>query len=189
MRFARFIAPIALLSASTPAMAELKSEYPSLVGEFLKSCAEGELTAPAREAALAANGWAKAGVSIDPKSFNISRAIEKNFDFAKPLTTSQWSKTIDGATMTAVVATYPEKRRYPTLCAVVAPDVKQGWTYADQMRDGMKTLGIKGKSTDLPHYFEFASKLANGRPARAEVFGRSQALGGRQKAMHLYIAY
>jgi hypothetical protein len=188
MNLFRYIVPVVLVAASSPALAEPTSEYPTLVSEFLKGCAEGELAAPAREAALAANGWTKGEVSIDPKTLNISGAIEKNFDFAKPVGISQWSKTIDGAAMTAIVATYPEKRRYPTLCAVIAPDVKQGWTYADAMKDGMKALGIRGKSTDLPHYFEFASKLANGRPARAEVFGRSQALG-RQKSMHLYLAF
>ena len=188
MTFTRIIAGLAMIFAASPALAEPTSEYPSLVGEFLKSCTEGELTAAAREAALASNGWTKGDVSIEPKSLNISRAIDKNFDFAKPLTISQWSKTIDGAAMTALVATYPEKRRYPTLCAVIAPDVQYGWTYSDAMKAGMKGLGIKGKSTDLPHYFEYASKLANGSPARAELFGRSQALG-RQKAMHLYIAF
>jgi hypothetical protein len=182
------LAPFTLLLAANPAVAEPKAEYPSLIGEFLKACAEGELTPSAREAALATNGWTKSEVTVDPKSLNISGAIEKNFDFAKPLTINQWTKTIDGAAMTAVVATYPEKRRYPALCAVIAPDVKQGWTYSDAMREGMKALGIKGKSTDLPHYFEYASKLANGRPARAELFARSQALG-RQKAMHLYLAF
>jgi hypothetical protein len=188
MRVGLLVAPVALLMVAAPAIAEPVAEYPSLVGEFLQGCAEGELTASAREAALAANGWTRGEVSIDPKSLNISGAIDKNFDFSKPLTISQWAKSIDGAPMTAVVATYSGKRRYPTLCTVIAPDVKQGWTYADAMKDGMKALGIKGKSTDLPHYFEYASKLANGRPARAELFARSQALG-RQKAMHLYIAF
>ncbi len=188
MSLARLIAPLAFAALATPAHAELTAEYPNLVGEFIKGCAEGDLTAPAREAALAADGWTKAEVSIDPKALNISRAIDKNFDFAKPITISQWSKSIDGAEVSALVATYPEKRRYPTLCAMVVPNVQYGWPYADAMKAGMKGLGIKGKSNDLPHYFEFASKLANGRPARAELFGRSQALG-QEKAMHLYIAY
>lgn len=188
MKLTFHIAPFALLLVASPASAEPTSEYPNLVGEFLQGCAQGELTASAREVAFATNGWVKGDVSIDPKTLNISGAIDKNFDFAKPLTISQWTKTIDGAPVIALVATYPEKRRYPTLCGVIVPEVKHGWTYHDAMKEGMKGLGIKGKSTDLPHYFEFASKLANGRPARAELFGRSQALG-RQKAMHLYIAF
>jgi hypothetical protein len=188
MSLARHIASLTLLLMAVPAHAEPTAEYPSLMGEFMKGCAEGDLTAQSREAALAANGWAKADVSIDPKSLNMSRAIDKNFDFAKPVTISQWNKSVDGAAVTALVATFPEKRRYPTLCAMIVPNVQYGWPYADAMKAGMKSLGIKGKSTDLPHYFEFASKLANGRPARAELFGRSQALG-KEKAMHLYIAY
>jgi hypothetical protein len=187
MRFGRLLAPIALL-ASGAASAAPTAEYPSLVGEFLKGCAEGELSAPAREAALSANGWVKTDASIDTKALNISGAIEKNFDFAKPLTVSQWTKMIDGTAMTAIVATYPEKRRYPGICAVIAPNVQYGWTYHDAFKAGMKQLGIKAKSTDLPHYFENASKLPDGRPVRAELLGRSQALG-RQKAMHLYIAF
>jgi hypothetical protein len=182
------VAGLTLGLAAAPATAEPVAEYPNVVGEFLKGCTEGELTATAREAALAANGWTKAEVTIDPKALNISRAIDKNFDFAKPVTVSQWTKTIDGAPTSAIVATYPEKRRYPSLCAIIVPDVKQGWTYHDAMQAGMQSLGIKGKSTDLPHYFEYASKLANGHPARAELFARSQALG-QQKAMHLYIAF
>jgi len=188
MRLTHITASLALIFAASPALAEPTAEYPSLVGEFLKGCSEGELTAAAREAALASNGWTKGDVSIDPKSLNISGAIDKNFDFAKPLTISQWSKTIDGKAMTALVATYPEKRRYPAICVMIAPDVQYGWTYSDALKAGMKGLGIKAKSTDLPHYFEYASKLPDGRPVRAELFGRSQALG-RQKAMHLYIAF
>lgn len=178
------------MAAASPAAAEVKAEYPGVVPEFLKTCAEGELSVAAREAVFAADpAWTSETPTIDVPKLGISRALDRNFDFSKPDTVKQWSRQIDGVTVRAVLATFPGKRRYPAICAFVVPQVKAGWPYDDAFEPGVKAIGLKGKSTDLPHYFEYSGKVgAEKRPVRAELFGRTQAVADKD-AMHLYIAF
>jgi hypothetical protein len=174
--------------ADTPAFAQQQPEYPGLVPAFLKACVDGELSVAARETAMAAEGWAETAVNVDVPSFNISGALDRNFEFSKPLSVKQWEKQIDGSRVRAVVATFPEKRRYPTICAFVASNVKSGWPYNEAFADGIKSTGLKGKSTDLPHYFEYSGKVGGTKPVRAEVSGRTRVVPDKN-AMHLYIAF
>ncbi len=184
--------PLALagMLTVTSAAAEVAAEYPGVVPEFLTACAAGELSAAAREAAFVADpAWTAETADVDVPKLGISRAIDRNFDFSKPASVKQWSRTIDGAKVQAVLATFPGKRRYPTICAFIVPGVKAGWPYDDAFAAGVKPLGLKGKSTDLPHYFEYSGKVGpEKRPVRAELFGRTQSVADKD-AMHLYIAF
>ncbi|MEA2998272.1 MAG: hypothetical protein QOK17_105 [Sphingomonadales bacterium] len=187
----RMLSALTLLLATAPvAAAEAPPEYPSAVPTFLDACVTGELSAAAREAAMQAQGWtAVAAPTIDVAKFGLSKAIERNFDYSKPVTVRQWMKLVDGSPVQAVLATFPAGRRYPTLCAVTFPNVKAAWPYDDAFEAGVKPLGLKGKSTDLPHYYEYSGKIGpEKRPARAEIFSRSQA-SGQKNSMHLYIAF
>ncbi|TMJ14895.1 MAG: hypothetical protein E6G94_08495 [Alphaproteobacteria bacterium] len=187
----KLLPAIALLLASSAATAaEAPAEYPSAVQTFLDVCVTGELSVAAREAALQAGGWTPvAEPTLDVPAFGISKAIEKNFNYSKPVSVREWTKSVDGAPVQAVLATFPADRRYPNLCALTFPDVKAAWPYRDAFDAGVKALGLKGKSTDLPHYFEYSGKLgADKKPARAEIFSRSQATG-EKNSMHLYIAF
>ncbi len=175
--------------SAAPAAAELKAEYPNVVPEFLKSCMAGELSSAAREAAFAADpAWTSESPDTDVPKLGISRAIDRNFDYSKPTSIKQWSRTIDGVRVRAVLASFPAKRRYPTICAFVVPNVKAGWPYDEAFEAGVKAIGLRGKSTDLPHYFEYSGKIGGKRPVRAELFGRTQAVPDKG-AMHLYIAF
>ena len=61
--------------------------------------------------------------------------------------------------------------------------------YADELRAAFKAFGIKGKSVDLVHYFEFAGKYgAEKHPVRGEIFSRSLS-GERKETTHIYVAY
>lgn len=183
------LASVAVLALAGPAAAEMQAEYPGVVPLFLQTCVSGELTLAAREAAIAADqGWQSEAATVDVPALGISRALDKNFDYSKPLSVKQWSRVVDGVTVRAVLATFPEKRRYPSLCALVVPGVKAGWTYNDAFALGVKAIGLKGKSTDLPHYFEYSGKVGGTRPVRAEVFGRTQSVP-EKNGMHLYIAF
>jgi len=186
----RTLLALALLLPTAATAAEAPPEYPSAVQTFLDACVVGELTAPAREAALLAGGWTPVSVpTVDVPKFAISKAIDRNFDYSKPVSVRQWTKTVDGAPVQAVLATFPAGRRYPTLCALTFPNVKAAWPYDDAFEAGVKPLGLKGKSTDLPHYYEYSGKVGpDKRPARAEIFSRSQA-SGEKNSMHLYIAF
>jgi hypothetical protein len=175
--------------AAAPAAAEVQAEYPGVVTEFERACVAGELSVAARETAFASNGWTAETPDVDVPKFGISKAIDRNFDYSKPDSVKQWSRVMDGAKVRAVLATFPGKRRYPTLCAFVVPGVKAGWPYNDAFKAIVKSVGLKGKSTDLPHYFEYSGKVGpDKRPVRAEVFGRTQAVADKN-ALHLYIAF
>jgi len=179
-----------LLMAPPVAAAEAPPEYPSAVQTFLDACVTGELSPSAREAAIQSAGWTPVATpTVDVAKFGISKAIERNFDYSKPVTVRQWTKMVDGSPVQAVLATFPAGRRYPTLCALTFPNVKAAWPYDDAFEAGVKAIGLKGKSTDLPHYYEYSGKIGpEKRPARAEIFSRSQA-SGEKNSMHLYIAF
>jgi hypothetical protein len=59
---------------------------------------------------------------------------------------------------------------------------------SEAFADGIKSIGLKGKSTDLPHYFEYSGKVGGTKPVRAEVSGRTRVVPDKN-AMHLYIAF
>jgi hypothetical protein len=183
-----FLLAAALLAPAT-ASAQQPPEYPGVVPAFLKACVEGTLTVDAREAAIVADGWTAQSPTVEVKNFNISGAIDKNFDFSKPTGVKEWTRTIDGVPVRLVLASFPEKRRYPALCGVVTGPVKGGWPYDDAFEAGVKAIGLKGKSTDLPHYFEYSGKVDGGaHPVRAELSGRTRVVTDKD-AMHLYIAF
>src|SRR5207253_304655 len=125
----KLLPAIALLLASSAATAaEAPAEYPSAVQTFLDVCVTGELSVAAREAALQAGGWTPvAEPTLDVPAFGISKAIEKNFNYSKPVSVREWTKSVDGAPVQAVLATFPADRRYPNLCALTFPDVKAAW--------------------------------------------------------------
>lgn len=164
--------------------------YPGLVPTFDAACLSGDLTVPAREAAIAAGGWQQSNAGgIDVDAFQITAALEVNFNFREPDSLRVWTKTVDGASAKLVLATYPSKRRYQTLCGIIMPQSGGAIAYYDQLDALLKSKGIKGKSTDLPHYFEWASKLGPDKnPVRAEILSRSHVLQGTRD-IHLYIAF
>ena len=177
-----------LTIASQPSAAALVAEYPDAVPAFATACVKGELTLAAREAALAADGWVPdSSPDVNVPGFNKSGALDHNFDFTKPETVRQWSKTVDGVRARAVLATFPADRRYPALCAVLFPEVRNVLAYDDAFRDLAKSIGLKGKSFDAPHYVEYSGKI-DGKPVRAEALSRSAA-APQQKSMHLYVAF
>lgn len=189
MKALHYAAVLAASAYAAPATAELTAEYPTVVSLFAKTCVEGELTPAAREQAIVTDGgWAAVEPTVNVPGFGISRAIDRNFDYSKPTSIKQWSRSIDGVTVQLVLATFPDKRRYPALCALLVPNVKAGWPYDDAFEAAVKAIGLKGKSTDLPHYFEYSGKVNGAHPVRAEIFGRSQAMA-EKNTMHLYIAF
>ncbi len=165
-------------------------EYPSAVSTFNDVCLTGAFDPAMKIAVLEAKGWTKdAAVTVDIPKLEISRAIEKNYRFKKIESSEQWSGTIDGAPARFVFASFPEKERYPHLCALVMEGAKNAIPYGTELKEDFKQFGIKGKSVDLVHYYEFAGKVgAEKHPARGEIFTRSQA-GQAKETMHIYLAY
>ena len=183
-------AALALLTIGTAATAQPAAELPSAVATFEKVCLAGGLDPAARPASLAAAGWRKAATtSIDVRKLGISKAIDRSYDFSKPELAEQWDGTVDGRSASVLLARFPAKRRYTSLCALTVEGVRNAMPYSDQLKAAFGSFGIKGKSVDLVHYYEYAGKVgADKHPVRGEIFTRSQATGGRD-TMHIYVAY
>ncbi|WP_088182009.1 hypothetical protein [Sphingobium sp. Z007] len=190
MRFSLFLTAAIVAVAPSIAVAEPVAEVPGAVAAFQRVCLAGGVDPAAPAAKLAAAGGVKdATVTIDVPALAISRAISKNYDFSKPLAVEQWSGSVDGRTAKFVIASFPEKRRYPHLCALVVDGVASALPYADDLKAAFKSFGIGAKSVDLVHYFEYAGKVgSDNHPVRGEIFTRSQA-SGAEKSMHIYVAY
>lgn len=168
-----------------------QAEYPGAVAAFSKVCLVPGVNPADRIAALAADsGWKEDGASsVDVPKMSISRAIDKNYSFAKPQAVRQWSGQIDGKPARFVLASFTPKERYPNLCALVLEGVRNALPYSDETKAAFKAWGIGGKSVDLVHYFEFAGKVGPDKhPARGELFTRSLA-GQAKETTHLYLAY
>jgi hypothetical protein len=157
---------------------------------FAETCTSGALTPEAIEARLAAdNAWVPVSdQDLAADQFGTVKSMVPVTDFKKPLGYRQWRRTVDGKEVRAVLASFGEKSRYRTLCALLVPDVKAAFPYFDGFEDAMKALGLKGKSTDLPHYQEYSGKLADGRKARGDIFSRTRVLQPGDN-MHMYIAF
>jgi hypothetical protein len=181
-------AAVAVASAATAAPPPVD---PSVLPLFQKTCISGELTRAGLEAAIVANGGWTADPAPPPNFDQLGtvKSLSPIYDFKKPENVKSWSRTVDGKVVRVVLADYPPKKSaYTTVCALLVPNVKNGMAYFDGVRDLMKSVGLKGKSTDLPHYVEFSGKLADGRKARGDLFSRSQVTGERE-TMHIYIAF
>jgi len=182
---------LAMLTASGGAAAAPQPDDNVMVPLFLDACAKGDLTYEAREAAIAADSqWVAAADTddLDIAAFGKVPSISINFDYRHPTAVREWTRTADGKTIRLVLARFPADRRYPTLCGLLVPDVRNVFPYSDPFEAGVKAIGLKGKSTDLPHYFEYSGKLPGGRPARGDIFSRTRVLGGGDN-MHMYVAF
>ncbi|HEX8124267.1 MAG TPA: hypothetical protein VF548_01660 [Allosphingosinicella sp.] len=157
---------------------------------FAQTCTSGPLTAEAIEARLSADAaWSPlSDRDLAADEFGTVKSMQPIGDFKKPTGYKQWRRTVDGKEVRAVLASFEGKGRYKTLCALLVPDVKNAFPYFDGFKDAMKAAGLKGKSTDLPHYQEYSGKLADGRKARGDIFSRTRVLQPGDN-MHMYIAF
>lgn len=180
----------ALIALPTVAVAQPVAEASNAVKTFSNICLTGGVEAGARRTAVLAAGWKRDSIAtIDVQKFAISKAIERNFDFSKPENSEQWSGIVDGKAAKIVLAKFPTKRRYVNICAIVIDGVKNAMPFGGELKSSFATFGIKGKSVDLVHYYEFAGKVGpNKHPVRGEIFTRSQA-SGSPDSMHIYVAY
>lgn len=188
MRRAMFPAALAALMLS-PAGAAIPDDT-VMAPLFAETCTSGTLSAEAIEARLNSNAmWMKlTDQDLAADEFGTVKSMQPIGDFKKPAAYQQWRRTVDGKQVRAVLVSFEGKGRYKTLCALLVPDVKAAFPYFDGFEDAMKALGLKGKSTDLPHYQEYSGKLADGRKARGDIFSRTRVLQPGNN-MHMYIAF
>ncbi len=182
----------AMVIAATPgfAVAQSVAEVPGAVAAFQRVCLAGGIDPAAPAARLAAAGGRKdADVTVNVTALEMAPTLDKNFDFTGPLATEQWTGTVDGRTARFVLASFPDKRRYTHVCALVIDNVSHAMPYASEIKAAFKQFGIDTKYTRLVHYLEYAGKVGSDKhPVRGEIFTRSKA-SGAEKSMHIYVAY
>lgn len=183
------LAAAAVVLASSPAASAI-AEDSMMVPLFAQACAADAPSAEAIEARMSSDGaWQRlTDTDLAVEEFGTVRSMQPIGDFKKPAGYAQWRRTVDGKEVRVVLARFEGKGRYKTLCALLVPDVKNMFPYLDSFDEAMKTLGLKGKSTDLPHYREYSGKLADGRKARGDIFSRTRVLEPGHN-MHMYIAF
>lgn len=186
---ARAVLAVALAAAGGPAAAAIADDE-VMVPLFVQACASGTPGAEAIEARMNADpAWQRlSDTDLAVDEFGTVKSMQPIGDFKKPAGYRQWRRTVDGKEVRIVLASFEGKGRYKTLCALLVPDVKNMFPYLDGFDDAMKAVGLKGKSTDLPHYREYSGKLADGRKARGDIFSRTPVMKPGDN-MHMYIAF
>jgi hypothetical protein len=181
----------ALLAAFPSFAAAQQAEDSTLVSLFLQTCTRGEVNADAILAGVSdAGDW----IEIPNPTVNV-RALAQvpsqtvlRGAFPQPESVRQWQRTWNGRQVTLAFATFPERNAHRYVCMILVPDIRNAIPYLTAMREGMRSIGLSARSTDLPHYQEYAGRLSDRRRARADIFSRSQAVTERN-TMHLYIAF
>ena len=167
------------------------AEYPSAVSSFNRVClTQGTNPSDRVTAVKALTGWTlDDNVTVDVRKLAISKSMGNMLQFPKPVTVEQWSGPLDGRSARFVFASFPAKAAYPNLCALVFEDATNAMSYSDELGQAFKQFGIKGKSVDLVHYFEYSGKIgAEKHSVRGEIFTRSIA-GQNRDTAHIYVAY
>lgn len=182
--------PLALVLVSPPASAEVQAEDPSIVPLFHELCTSGGVNAGATLARVAADGdWSEASApSVDLRALEQVPSRLTTGVFRRSESVRQWQRTVNGRQLTLVVATLPERSVYRHVCALFAPDIRNAMPYFEAFRDGMRAIGLSGRSNDLPHYTEYGGRLTDRRRAHADMFSRSRAVQ-TPRTMHLVIVY
>lgn len=183
-------AAIAFALTGSPAAAELQPEDAGLVPLFLQTCTRPDMNAEAILAAVAGSpDWTEVSspdVNLPGLEEVPSRLTTSVFRRADSI--RQWRRTVNGRQLTLVIAALPERNVYRHACVLFAPDIRNAMPYLQAMRDGMRAIGLSGRSTDLPHYQEYGGRLADRRRAHADIFSRSRAVSA-PNAMHLAIVH
>jgi len=183
-------AALALALGASPAAAQLQPEDAGLVPLFLQTCTNAEMNADATLAAVTgAADWVETTpATVDVTQLDQVPSTQMSGAYRRPEAVREWHRTVNGRTLILVIARLPERNRYRHVCALFAPDIRNAMPYLDAMGEGMRAVGLSGRSTDLPHFREYGGRFSGNRRAHAEIFSRSRATPV-QRSMHLVIAY
>jgi len=179
MRFsfasAAFVAMACLVAA--PAAAELQPEDASLVPLFLETCTTPDMSDVAIFGGVATStDWTESQtISVDLEAIEQVPSRLTGGTFSRAESVREWHRTVNGRELVLVIASFPERSRYRHGCVLFAPDIRNALPYLEPFREGMRSIGLSGRSTDLPHFQEYGGRLADGRRAHADIFSRSRA--------------
>lgn len=182
----------AVLSLVPSIVAAQQAEDSSLVSLFLQTCTGENLVGEAIVASIdATEEWAEVGSStVDVAALGqVPNQSVAAAPFRRPESVRQWQRDWNGRQVTLVFATLPAGAGNRNVCAIIVPDIRSAAPYLPPLRDALGPMGLAPRTTDLPHYQEFAGRLRDMRRARAEIFSRSRTIPSMRSALHLYIAF
>ncbi len=192
---AAFIGVALIIPAFTHA--QEVEEAPSLVPVFAESCLMPGVDHNDRSEQITGDGrWTlQDSVSVNIAGLGISRSMRSKPRFEDFVDATEWSGTIDGMDAKAVLISFEEDARFQHACVIVVEGLRNAMPFSDQLKDAFEGFGIKRKSVDLVHYYEFAGTLKpdehpvdDRHRIHGEIFTRSQA-GTIRNTAHIYVAY
>lgn len=162
----------------------------TLISLFLETCTREGVNHDAIVAGITSTPeWSEvAAPDVDVASLSQvpNRAVPATA-FRQPEAVRQWQRMWNGRQVSVVVATFPQGSAHRYVCGIVVPDIRNAGPYFTPVRDGVRTIGLSPRHTDLPHYQDYTGRLSDMRRARVEVFSRSRAIRGGLNTMHIYI--
>ena len=182
----------AVLAAVPRAVAAQQPQDQSLVSLFVETCTQGGLIGEAMLAGIAEmTDWTETqDVTVDVAALaQVPNQSMPQTAFRQPESVRQWQRTVEGKQVSLVFATFPQGSPHRNVCAIVVPDVRNAGPYLTPLREALAPVGLSARTTDLPHYQEYAGRTRDMRRVRAEIFSRSRALPAGRNTMHLYIAF
>jgi hypothetical protein len=181
---------LAFALAPAPAAADLQPEDAGLVPLFLQTCTRPDMNADEILTGITGSSdWTEVpSPDVDLPALEQVPSRLTTGVFHRADSVRQWQRTVNGRQVTLVVAALPARNVYRHACVLFAPDISNAMPYLDAMQEGMRAIGLSGRSTDLPHYQEYGGRLADRRRAHADIFSRSRAVSAPH-AMHLAIVY
>ena len=188
LRAAWFAAVVAFTAA--PAAAELQPEDASLVPLFLQTCTRPDMNADAILAGVTGSTeWTEVATpTVDLRGLEQVPSRLMGSALRRVDTVREWQRTVNGREVRLVIAELPERSAYHHACVLFAPDIRNAMPYFDAFEEGVRAIGLRAQSTDLPHYQEYGGRLADRRRAHADIFSRSRAVSA-SGTMHLSIVY
>jgi hypothetical protein len=183
-----FAVATAILTTLPSAAAAQPGEDETLVPLFLETCTRGGVHADSIIAGISAEWTEVSTPNVELAGLAQVPGNGAQVDVRQPQSVRQWQRAWKDRQVSLVFATLPEGRTHRYVCAILVPDVRNAGPYLRPMAEGMQGLGLSGRSTDLPHFQEYAGRLPDRRRARGDIFSRSRAVEARG-TMHMYIAF
>lgn len=174
MTVARLTAALAatLLVASAASAQDDRGSGKNVVQAFERFCLTAPATLEGAAAAARTSGWREAAFPADIRT----KADAKQ----------AWTGTIDGREF-ELVLTRGSGRRLGTKCLLRSEAKERFYPYFDEFRAAIGRAGLRGRETDVPHFFRASGKLVDGRMAESILSTRFPA--GRTNYTALQITY
>ena len=163
----------AMLFASAANAQDDRGSGKNVVQAFERFCLVAPATIEGAAAAARTSGWREAAFPADFRT--------------KADTKQAFTGSIDGREFELVLTRDGSARRFGTTCLLRAVAKERFYPYFDEFRAAIGRAGLRGRETDVPHFFRASGKLFDGRMAESILSTRFPA--GRTNYTALQVTY